>query len=394
MRRKVIGAREHWKEEVEKVGMTYHTLPDGSPYWDESVYWEFTSGEIDRLEAATAELQKLALAAGDAILERGWLGWMGIPEAAHARIRETWETEPPALYGRMDLAYDGLDIKLLEYNADTPTSLIEAAVVQWYWLEGRFPDADQWNSLHEKLVAKWKDLKGYLASPVVFANDGADEDQMTTIYLADTAMQAGLKTRVVGMGEIGWSDAKEKFVTPDGHWIGSLFKLYPWEWVLKDEFGQYALTSMETGQHAETSIFHEGKRTQWLEPIWKMMWSSKALLAVMWEMNRGHELLLPAYLDGPREMKDYVRKPLVGREGGGVQVFVNGEQVEAEEGQYKNDGGAGVVYQGLAKLAEADGKTAVLGSWLVDGEPAGLGIRESNGRITNNRSRFVPHLFR
>ncbi len=45
-------------------------------------------------------------------------------------------------------------------------------------------------------------------------------------------------------------------------------------------------------------------------------------------------------------------------------------------------------------MATANGKTAVFGSWLVDGEPAGMGVRESTGLITNNTSCFVPHLFR
>jgi glutathionylspermidine synthase len=48
----------------------------------------------------------------------------------------------------------------------------------------------------------------------------------------------------------------------------------------------------------------------------------------------------------------------------------------------------------MARMAQADGTTAVFGSWLIDGEPAGMGIRESDGLVTNNFSRFVPHLFR
>jgi len=120
-----------------------------------------------------------------------------------------------------------------------------------------------------------------------------------------------------------------------------------------------------------------------------MLWSNKALLAILWELNPGHELLLPAYLDGPRRMKKFVRKPLLGREGKGVEVFQNGEQgwsTVPVQGDF--------VYQDLAPLVEANGKTAVLGSWLVDGEPVGIGIRESEGLVTTNLSRFVPHLFR
>src|SRR5271170_1254895 len=123
MKRNAIDPRPHWQEKVSKVGLTYHTLADGSPYWDESAYWEFSSAEIDRLEAATAEIQRLALAAGDVILDQNRLSQMGIPAAAGPAIRAAWNSEPPALYGRLDLAYDGTSIKLLEYNADTPTGL-------------------------------------------------------------------------------------------------------------------------------------------------------------------------------------------------------------------------------------------------------------------------------
>ena len=377
MRRHSIEPRAKWQASVERVGLTFHTLEDGKPYWDESAYWEFTAAEVDRLEAATAEIQRLALAAGDVMLERNWLDRMGIPAAAHARIRETWLSEPPALYGRLDLAYDGRQIKLLEYNADTPTALLEAAVAQWYWLEDRFPEADQFNSLHEKLVAKWKDLQGYVAQPVYFAQDGAEEDRMTVTYLRDTAQQAGLKTVGLGMGEIGWQETQGQFVDPGLKPIGTIFKLYPWEWLLGESFGGHAVETMD--------------KVQWLEPIWKMLWSNKALLAILWELNPNHELLLPAYLDGPRELKNYVRKPLLGREGQGIAVVENGVCVE---GALSGGDGKGFVYQGLASMAQAGGKTAVFGSWLVDGEPGGMGIRESKGLVTNNTSCFVPHLFR
>jgi len=388
VRRHAISPRKNWQKSVERIGLTYHTLEDGSPYWDESAYWEFSSAEVDRLEAATAEIQRLALAAGDAILERGWLERMKIPAAAAQRIRETWQSEPPALYGRLDLAYDGRQIKLLEYNADTPTALVEAAVAQWYWLEDCFPKEDQFNSLHEKLVAKWKDLKPYVAQPVYFSHDGAEEDAMTIAYLQDTAQQAGLKTEALAIRAIGWDGAKNHFVDLHGSEIRSVFKLYPWEWLLKDSFGEHALATMDALNQKTVP-----GTVQWIEPIWKMLWSNKALLAILWELNPNHELLLPAYLDGPRNMQNYVRKPLFGREGSGISVFRNWAWHEGVEvtGDAVADG---FVYQAMASLAQVDGKTAVIGSWLIDGEPAGMGIRESEGIITTNVSRFVPHLFR
>lgn len=395
MRRLTMNPRSDWQKRVERVGVTYHTLADGSPYWDESAYWEFTAKEIDRLEAATAEVQRLALAAGDAILDQDRLSQMGIPAAAGPAIKAAWNGEPPALYGRLDLAYDGTSIKLLEYNADTPTGLVEAAVAQWYWLQDCFPNADQFNSLHEKLIAKWKDLKDYTTSPIYFANAGIDEDRMTVAYIEDTAHQAGIKTAHLSMAEIGWDSRRECFVDLGNHPIGTLFKLYPWEWLLAEPFGANALATLPPASQLQEYGPRKDRRmwgsTLWIEPVWKMMWSNKALLAILWELNPGHELLLPAYLDGPREMKSYVRKPLLGREGAGIAVVKDGV---AAEGSLDGSSASGYVYQAIAPMAQAGGKTAVFGSWLIDGEPGGMGIRESHGLVTNNTSCFVPHLFR
>jgi glutathionylspermidine synthase len=395
MRRLTATPRRDWQDRVARVGLTYHTLADGSPYWDESAYWEFSSAEIDRLEAATAEIQRLALAAGDVILNQDRLAQMGIPSAAAPAIRAAWNNEPPALYGRLDLAYDGTSIKLLEYNADTPTGLVEAAVAQWYWLQDCFPDADQFNSLHEKLVAKWKDLKDYVNSPAYFADVGTDEDRMTAAYLQDTAQQGGLKTRHIAMHEIGWDSKRLCFVDLDNHAIETLFKLYPWEWLLNEPFGPQALSTLPPASPLQPYGPRKDRRQWgsllWIEPIWKMLWSNKALLAILWELNPGHELLLPAYLDSPRELTSYVRKPLLGREGSGIAVVRDGLLAE---GVQTGDGDSACVYQALASMASGGGKLAVFGSWLVDGEPAGMGIRESKGLVTNNTSCFVPHLFR
>jgi glutathionylspermidine synthase len=380
VRRIGIAPRQRWNETVARQGLTIHTCADGMPYWDESAYWEFSSNEIDRIVAATAEIQKLARAAGAHILDHNRLEEMSIPTVAAARIRETWNSEPPALYGRLDLAFDGRQIKLLEYNADTPTGLVEAAVIQWYWLEECFPKEDQFNSLHEKLVDKWKDLLPYLKQPVYFGHDGSEEDFLTVNYLRDTAQQGGHKTVPIAMHSVGWEDAKARFVDLERRPIESFFKLYPWEWLLGEQFGPHALETMD--------------KMNWMEPIWKMMWSNKALLAILWELNPNHELLLPAYLDGPRSLKDYVRKPLFGREGAGVTVFRNWVAEEGDGDSEPKASDGKFVFQKLAPLAADGGNTAVIGSWLIDGEPAGMGIRESSGTITTNTSRFVPHLFR
>jgi glutathionylspermidine synthase len=115
---------------------------------------------------------------------------------------------PPSLYGRFDLSYDGRNPpKLLEYNADTPTSLIEAAIAQWHWLQELHPDEDQFNSLHERLIARWQALAGspvQLAQPVHFACvRDSEEDRVNLEYLADTALQGGLDVCFLHIEDIG-----------------------------------------------------------------------------------------------------------------------------------------------------------------------------------------------
>src|ERR1700728_41993 len=195
MQRHNLIPRTNWQNTVEQQGLTFHTpesLPAGSrPYWDESACYEFTSAEIDTLEAAGNQLQEMCLAAAQNVIDNQRYEELEIPAEAVPMIEWAWNEEPPALYGRFDILWNGQGApKLLEYNADTPTSLLEAAVIQWYWLKDVYPQADQFNSLHEKLIAKWKDPDSYLAKPIYFASADYSEDLLTIAYLRDTAEQA------------------------------------------------------------------------------------------------------------------------------------------------------------------------------------------------------------
>jgi len=369
--------RPNWEKTVESQVLIYHHTKGGI-YWNESAHYVFSSREVDELEAATNELQRIALEAGQHIIDKKRYVEFGIPIAAVEAIEWAWNAEPPAIYGRFDLAYDGMNPpKLLEYNADTPTALLEASVVQWYWLQDLHPKDDQFNSIHEKLVAKWKELKDYCASPLYFAavEDVQAEDLMTVTYLRDTANEAGHETASLLVKDIGWDGDAKEFVDLDGRTIKSLFKLYPWEWIVHEDFGPHVLETY--------------RGLQWIEPIWKMLWSNKALLAVLWELYPNHPNLLPAYFDGPRDMQRYVKKPKMAREGANL-TYVGDTRIETG-GDY---GEEGFVYQALAPVPVFEGNYAVVGSWVVDGVSCGMGIRESDGPITDNLSRFVPHLFR
>lgn len=371
--------RPDWQAKVEGEGLIWHTA-DGRPYWDESVYYRFTAKQIAEIEAATAELYRLFLAAGEAIVANpALLDRFGIPAAFHGPIRDAWEAEPPALnYGRFDLGYDGSSPPVLfEFNCDTPTALLEAAVIQWSWKAEVFPACDQFNSLHERLVAKWRDMADVLPDRVHVAHvaDEPGEDSVTTAYLRDTAAAAGIATVPMLIDHIGWDDARRCFVDADDAVIEALFKLYPWEWLANEAFADVLVEDLRRGG------------TIWIEPVWKMIWSNKGVLAVLWDMFPGHPNLLPASLAIPDG--DAVAKPLLSREGANVSIRRAGRIVAENAGEY---GDEGYVYQAIYALPEpAPGCFPVIGSWVVDGEPAGMGIRE-DGLITGNSARFVPHI--
>jgi glutathionylspermidine synthase len=370
--------RPDYKAKIEALGLVFHTVED-KPYWNEAAAYRFERHEIGELESATNELHEMCLAAVEHVIGHELYSRLSIPTKAHRVIAESWEHDPPAIYGRFDLAYDGVHPpKLLEFNADTPTSLLEAAVIQWHWLQDVEPSADQFNSIWEGLVAKWNALKeeGLLSSGLVhFACDEVPEDLMTTAVMMDTANEAGLEPHLLYLQQIGWESINRRFVDEKHRPIDTIFKLYPWEWMLKDEFGDYALATL--------------CNHQWIEPIWKMILSNKAILAILWELYPQHPNLLPTYLDGPRDLDSYVVKPILGREGANVTI-VSSEGTVKNEGPY-TDGG--FVYQAYSPLPEFNGNHAVIGSWIVDCEARGIGIRESNGPITEDLARFVPHYF-
>jgi glutathionylspermidine synthase len=376
VKRERITPRRDWQAQLEGVGFHFHSL--GGAYWDESACYRFSAQEIDMLEEATAELHEMSLAAVQSIIDRSLFERVAIEPWLAEHVIASWRAEAPSVYGRFDLRYNGIDSpKLLEYNADTPTSLIEAAVAQWNWLQALKPRADQFNSLHEKLIARWQTIRTALpgVQPVVhFACLKDNEEDVGNVeYLRDTALQAGIEARHIYIEDIGWSEDSDGFVDLESQPIRTLFKLYPWEWMMNDAFGRNV-------PRAQLAV---------IEPPWKLLLSCKAILAILWELYPDHPNLLPAYFDAEGLGAKYVRKPFYSREGANVEIH-GPRGVFAQPGTY---GAEGYIYQAYAELPDFEGNYPVIGSWIVGDEPAGMGIREDVNPVTRNTSRFVPHYF-
>jgi glutathionylspermidine synthase len=382
MQRIVCPERDDWRATAEQYGFHFHTI-DGERYWDERAYYAFTLEEIERqIEVATGEVDAMCLElVGRAIDDESYLRRLQIPEAFWPLISESWHRDETSLYGRLDLRYDGRSpAKLLEYNADTPTSIFETAVFQWTWLEQAIERriiparADQFNSIHDRLIEAWRKCGAGRHLHLTGATE-SPEDAGTLAYLEDAASQAGLQTTMIDIEHIGWRDTGG-FVDLDNRDIELAFKLYPWEWMFHDAFGARLAKAP----------------TRWIEPPWKAILSNKGILPLLWEMFPNHPNLLPAFFeDDPNAASlgaSFVRKPLYSREGANITLIHDGVRVVEQSGPY---GAEGFIRQAFAPLPDFSGQYPVLGSWLVDHEPCGLSIREDMNPITGNTSRFLPH---
>ncbi|WP_445493481.1 glutathionylspermidine synthase family protein [Photorhabdus sp. SF281] len=377
--------RHDWKVRAKEFGFGFHTIDD-EPYWMEDRYYQFTLRQIEEhIEAPTEEIHQLGLQAVERVVSSDKLmAKFQIPETMWSLVRESWERKDPSLYSRLDFAYDGKNpAKLLEFNSDTPTSIYELGFFSWLWLEdkvdrGEVPRyADQFNLLQELLVDRFYELKPFLPfNTLHFACcKDTEEDRGTVKYMADCAKDAGIHTEFVYVEDIGLSECG-KFTDNNSKIIDSIFKLYPWEFMFREEYAQHLKTA----------------DVNWFEPMWKCITSNKSILPLLWKMFPGHPNLLESYFaDDPKAkcLTHYVIKPIFSREGSNISIHKNGKIIEKVGGPY---GQEGYIVQQYSPLPKFGDNHVLIGSWLINDRPAGLSVREDVGLITKDTSLCVPHI--
>lgn len=395
MKRLPITARPDFQEKIEADGLLWSTTENG-PYWNEAmaqpVYYELTELEQTELEMAATVIHAACIGsitwmieeAGEATREL-WFDRFGIPAHYRQFIIDSWNKDEWSMYGRFDFVLTKDGPRLLEYNADTPTTLLETALSQWNWFrdnEQQFGQHFQFNELHEALVRHWSDMKkdNGVEGPVHFAAFSQIDDLSTVAYMAETAKEAGLDVHMLPIEQIGWNG--QEFTDPNEAPVKNCFKLYPWEWMAEDEFGDVV-------PHADT---------RWIEAPWKMLLANKAILALLWERHPEIEWLVPCYIGNDdvdmRPGDKWVTKPLLSREGMNVKIWEIDQDgianlVEGVDGDYDE---SEFVTQQYIEWNPIDGVYPMMGVWMVGDDPVALGIREDDSVITQNNSRFIPHV--
>ena len=397
MQKTPLSERPNWRDHARDIGFTFADM-HGEPYWDETSAYAFTLDQIETdIEDPATELHAMCReAVAQIIASEQLMEGLAIPEEHRDLVAESWRSEDPEIYGRFDFSYNGNGpAKLLEYNADTPTSLYESAAFQWQWLEdqlaaGVLPErTDQFNGIHEALVARFAEVFEADSDLHFTAVAGNPEDYGTVETMGWAAHYCDLDK--IALSEDG------QFLDDEDRRIAVLFKLYPWEDLLRDEYAAHIA----------------GSGCLFLEPAWKAVLSNKGLLPVLWQMFEGHRNLLPAFFE--RDIAEamsgqgsaapecaaafdraqaqlatgHVRKPILSREGASVSIYKAGEIIEQSTNTDYAEHPR--IIQAYAPLPKFDGFRPVVGAWIVGHTCAGIGMREDRSRITQDLSRFKPH---
>jgi len=377
-------------EFLESIGFHWHTDKDESPYIANEVV-VVSEDEAEAYYEAVNELYDMFVEAGDYIIENDLFHEVGIPFNLVDAVKKSWENDVHwHIYGRFDLAggVGGVPIKLLEFNADTPTALFETAIVQWAMLKANgLDESAQFNNVYEairdnfnRLIVLDGDLEDfehyYEGWKILFsAIRGNIEDENTTKLLQKMADDAGFHTKFAYVDEVEFSDEDGIFYGDEQYeyW----FKLIPWEMIAIEESDLARII---------TNIM-ENQKAIILNPAYTLMFQSKAIMKILWDLYPNHPLLLETSFE-PLGKKQ-VQKPFLGREGGSVKILdANGSVISSAQDDY---GDQPTIYQEFVELLkDSNGRNYQAGVFFAY-EGCGLGFRRG-GEILDNMSKFVSHI--
>ncbi len=376
---------------LESLGFVWHTDSDESSYISDELV-VLSEQEAEAYYEATNELYDMYVEAAEHVVENNLFHEVGIPFNLIDIIKESWENDVHwHLYGRFDLAggIDGKPVKLLEFNADTPTALFETAIIQWAMLkQNDLEEESQFNGLYEALVDNFKRLvtleedvstfeERYDGWNFLFTSvKGNSEEENTVRLLQYIATEAGYQTEFAYIDDIEFS--VEKGIEYEGTSYELWFKLIPWEDIALEE-SDLAMLLTNIIKNQKAIIFN---------PAYVLLFQSKGLLKILWDLYPNHPLLLESSFE-PLEGQKQVKKPVFGREGGNVSILdENALELEAVEGDYANHK---MIYQAYTELpTDTQGNSYQAGVFYAY-EACGLGFRKG-GKILDNMSKFVGHI--
>ncbi len=381
-------------EYLESIGFVWHTDEDDSSYVADEIV-QITEDEANAFYEATNELYDMFCEAGEYVIENNLFHEINIPFNLVELIKESWENDVHwHLYSRFDLAggIDGKPIKLIEFNADTPTSLFETAIIQWALLKKNgLDDASQFNNLVEALkdnfkriitldsdIEKFDEYYSKLGWKILFSSiSSSSEDINTTKLLQHLASEAGFNTDFEYIENVQFND---EGIYKEDELFEFWFKLIPWEDIAIEE-SELALMLTEIVKEKKAIIFN---------PAYTLMFQSKGFMKILWDLYPNHPLLLETSFE-PLEGKKQVEKRCFGREGANTKIINEDGSIDCEtQGDYE---GHKAIFQEYIELPTDENGNSYQAGVFYAYEASALGFRRGE-KILNNMSKFVGHIIR
>ncbi|PLY11285.1 MAG: glutathionylspermidine synthase [Arcobacter sp.] len=382
------------KEYLESIGFVWHTDEDETSYIADEIV-QVSEDEANAYYEATNELYDMFCEAGDYVIDNNLFHEINIPFNLVNLIKESWENDVHwHLYSRFDLAggVDGKPIKLIEFNADTPTAVFETAIIQWAMLKANnLDEASQFNNLYDALkdnfkriitmeddIEKFEEYYKDLGWKILFSSIASSgEDINTTKLLQHIASEAGFNTDFEFIDKVQFND---EGIYKDDINFEFWFKLIPWENIAIDE-SELALILEDIILNKKAIIFN---------PAYTLMFQSKGFMKVLWDLYPNHPLLLETSFE-PLVGKKQVEKRCFGREGANVAIINSDNSLDMKtDGDYE---GFKAIYQEYVELPTDEKGDSYQAGVFYAYEACALGFRKG-GKILNNMSKFVGHIIK
>ncbi|SFV74964.1 Similarity with glutathionylspermidine synthase, group 2 [hydrothermal vent metagenome] len=378
-------------EALEELGFSWHTDSDGTKYVSDSLV-EISSQEAQNYYEAVNEIYDMYVEAAQYVIDNDLFFELDIPFNLIETIKKSWENDVHwHIYGRFDLAggIDGKPIKLIEFNADTPTALFETALLQWGILKYNEMDEDlQFNNVYEAITQNFKRLITLFDDPQTFEEhyegwkilfssiSNNDEEEITTRLLQQMATDAGFNTAFEYLENVQFDE--NGIYDADGNKYEYWFKLYPWEDIAIDE-PELATLLTTIMQNQEAII---------LNPAYTLLFQSKGMLKILYDLFPDSPYLLKTSFE-PLDGIKQVEKTVFGREGANTKIInSDGTSSTSTDGPYQN---YKKIYQEYVDFPkDANGAKYQAGVFFAY-EACGLSFRKG-GEIMDNMSKFVGHI--
>ncbi|MEA3330981.1 MAG: glutathionylspermidine synthase family protein [Campylobacterota bacterium] len=376
---------------LEELGFSWHTDEDGTKYVSDELV-KITQNEAEAYYKATNELYDMFVEAAEHVIENDLFFDLGIPFNLIETIKKSWENDVHwHIYGRFDLAggVDGKPIKLIEFNADTPTALFETALLQWAILKHNNMDEEkQFNNVYEAISQNFKRLitldedinqfeKRYDGWKILFSSiDGNDEEEATTRLLQQMATDAGFNTSFEYLENTNFDE--NGIYDRDDNQYEYWFKLYPWEEIAHDE--PELATALSNIMQNQKAII--------LNPAYTLLFQSKGIMKILYDLFPDSPYLLKTSFE-PLEGVKQVEKSIFGREGANTKIIdADGNTIESTDGPYDN---YKKIYQEYVDFVKDKNGIKYQAGVFFAYEACGVSFRKGS-EIMDNMSKFVGHV--